>query len=309
MGRRLPDAITRNQGETDEEFADREKFSKRRLQIFKRIYQNYFLWQSLREAGHVGDVLVIEGVDYYLGDLMTGIDTLPDQQRRAFELICLQGYTESAATKIILPKSNWSTPVQQYSDDGLKKMVAAYDAKQDGTWDPVAAVKKTRRPRRKEDTAVSTPIESPEVPEQNGHAAPEQNGARTFSRIEHLDWSVCSEDNQRLADYINSVTGWTGNQAITGQQVKAVAFLRKPWYHSDGEKTHREQAAEAKKAEQAKFAYETEEQRKARHDAARRLRSAEAAAARAKKLQDEVRELRIKAGLDPETGEPSVALA
>lgn len=60
-------------------------------------------------------------------------------------MICLHGYTESAATAILLPNSRWSTPVQQYSDDGLKKMIIAYDAKQDGTWDPTVARRKRRK--------------------------------------------------------------------------------------------------------------------------------------------------------------------
>lgn len=138
MGRRLPSYDPDRDGDYNT--------SKRRIQVFKRIFQNYFHWQSLRETGEVGDVLCVDGEEIYFGDLMTGIDTLPLRQRQAFELICLRGYTESAATAILLPHSRWSTPVQQYSDDGLKKMVAAYDAKQDGTWDPRAARRKRRKP-------------------------------------------------------------------------------------------------------------------------------------------------------------------
>lgn len=141
MGRRLP----LFDPERDGDYAT----SKRRIQVFKRIYQNLYHWQSLRETGEVSDVLDVDGEEIYIGDLMTGIETLPLRQRQAFELICLRGYTESAATAILLPHSRWSTPVQQYSDDGLKKMVAAYDAKQTGTWDPATA----RRKRRKQPCA------------------------------------------------------------------------------------------------------------------------------------------------------------
>lgn len=153
MGRRLPDYDP----DRDGEYAT----SKRRIQLFKRVYQNYHHWCSLRETGEVDDTLDIDGEEIYLGDLMTGIETLPPRQRQAFELICLQGYTESAARDAILPLSKWTTPVQQYSDDGLKKMVAAYDAKQDGSWDPIAARRKRRRmpcqdtPERQE--SVATP--------------------------------------------------------------------------------------------------------------------------------------------------------
>jgi hypothetical protein len=169
MGRRLPPYDP----DKDGQYA----VSKRRIQIFKRVYQHYYHWQSLRESGEVNDVLNVDGEEIYLGDLMTGIDILPNRQRQAFELICLRGYTESAATAILLPNSRWSTPVQQYSDDGLKKMISAYDAKQNGTWDPVEARRKKR----------SRPCQ--DTPEQSESAATTQ-----FER------SVPSEKKLKSAD-------------------------------------------------------------------------------------------------------------
>lgn len=285
MGRKLP--------EYDPELDGPYETSKRRLKIFKRIYQNYYHWRSLRENGDVGDVITVEGEDYYLGDLLVGFETLPLQQRRAFDLICLQGYTESAATEVILPNSKWSTPVQQYSDDGLRKMVAAYDAKQRGEWDPRVALARKRPARKKE--PLMTLVETPEVPEDvHDEVAPK------FSRIAHLNWSVCSDDNQSLADYINSKTGL----GITGQQVKAVAFLRGPWYQSPERVAYREDQARRKEEEKAKYAYETPEQREARFEAARRLKSVETARRLAEQRMEEVRQLRTRAGLDPETGDP-----
>lgn len=77
------------------------------------------------------------GEEIYLGDLMVGIESLPPQQRRAFDLICLKAWTETDATKEILPDSKWSTPVQQYADTALARMVAAYDQYQvDGSTPP-----------------------------------------------------------------------------------------------------------------------------------------------------------------------------
>lgn len=158
VGRRLPSYDPDRDGEYST--------SKRRIQVFKRIYQNYYHWRSLRESGEVDDVLTVDGEEIYLGDLMTGIEALPHRQRQAFELICLRGYTESAATAILLPNSRWSTPVQQYSDDGLKKMVAAYDAKQDGTWDPAEARRKRRKkaPRPCQDTPEPSESTDASVP-------------------------------------------------------------------------------------------------------------------------------------------------
>lgn len=160
MGRRLPSYDP----EEDGEYAS----SKRRTQVFKRIYQHYYHWQSLRESGEVSDVLAVDGEEIYIGDLMTGIETLPLRQRQAFELICLRGYTESAATAILLPNSRWSTPVQQYSDDGLKKMIAAYDAKQNGTWNPETARRKRRKKAckdtPKEQESIATPVSECSLP-------------------------------------------------------------------------------------------------------------------------------------------------
>jgi sulfur relay (sulfurtransferase) DsrC/TusE family protein len=308
VGRKLPAPISRLKGETDEEFAAREQFSKRRLQIFKRVYQHYYHWRSLRETGEVGDVIVVEGVDYYLGDLLVGLPTLPAQQRKAFELICLHGYTENAATDIVLPKSKWSTPVQQYSDDGLRKMVAAYDAKQAGTWDPVAA--KQKRRRKKEDVMTASEA-TPEVPVETPESAPEASAqpvadteTKHKSRAQYWDWTKWSEDHESLAKYINDATGL----GITPAHVKAVSFLRKEWYHSPAQVQARQRRADERKAAEAKYAYETPEQRQARFAALRVSKQQEAATRKAQELADQIKDLRIQAGLDPETGEP-VAVA
>lgn len=110
---------------------------KRRLQWFKRTYQHLEHFQCLLESGEMpmpGIITTPEGEEIYLPDLMSGIEDLPPRQREAFTLICLQGYTETAATKVMLPNSRWSTPVQQYADTALARMVAAYDKKQQGVW-------------------------------------------------------------------------------------------------------------------------------------------------------------------------------
>lgn len=108
---------------------------KRRLQVFKRIYQHLDHFWALIEDGRMempGVLTLPTGEDVYLNDLLVGLDSLPRRQREAFELICLQGYTETAARDKMLPNSKSSTPVQQYSDSGLVRMVARYDEKQAG---------------------------------------------------------------------------------------------------------------------------------------------------------------------------------
>ena len=120
---------------------------KRRIQVMKRAYQHLEHWQALREDRGMGDVITddLTGEDIYLHDLMIGIDSLPPRQRQAFVLICLKGYTETAARDELLPNSKSSTPVQQYADSGLVRMVEAYDAKQAGHWPPPEQSKSIRR--------------------------------------------------------------------------------------------------------------------------------------------------------------------
>jgi len=113
---------------------------KRRLQIFKRLYQHLDHFSSLRETGRVdfdGVVTLPSGEDVYIPDLTVGLNYLPRRQREAFVLICMRGYTEAAARDELLPASKSSTPVQQYADSGLAKMVDLYDSKQAGFWPPL----------------------------------------------------------------------------------------------------------------------------------------------------------------------------
>jgi hypothetical protein len=129
--------------------------AKRRLQVFKRIYQNMEHWLALREDRGMDLVITDEltGEDIYFGDLLVGLDFLPRRQREAFELICLKGYTETAARDELLPNSKSSTPVQQYADSGLGGMVRAYDLMQAGKWPPSEEskpVKRKTKTRRKE---------------------------------------------------------------------------------------------------------------------------------------------------------------
>lgn len=293
MGRRLPGYDP----DKDGPYAS----SARRIQIFKRIYQNMEHWRALQEDSGMSPIITTidgEDVDYF--DLMTGYDALAHiapQQYKAFGLICLQGYTESAATKVLLPESKWSTPVQQYSDDGLKKMIAAYDEKQAGTWDPEAVKKKRRIPRRKKDN-VTAVVETPEVPDDTVDQ-PASVGEDLTPSVRQWDWTTWSSDHESLANYITD-----HGVDITPQQVKAVSFLREQWYKDPVQVKERQVRKEARRAQRDKFANETPEQRRARHLAARKAKSEQLTLARLKSIQDEIRSLREQAGLDPETGEP-----
>jgi len=99
---------------------------KRRLQIFRSIYINFYKWEALVESQNV-QFLNIDGEEVYFYDLLTGLESLPPRQRQAFELHLLFGMTEKeAASKMGFVK--WVTLVGQYSTAALKRMVASYDS-------------------------------------------------------------------------------------------------------------------------------------------------------------------------------------
>lgn len=123
--------------------------AKRRIQHMKRLFQHLEHFRSQLEAGNFTLPLIVTipdtGEEVYLEDLMCGIDSLPPRQREAFELICLGGWTETDATKVMLPDSRWSTPIQQYADSALIRMIESYDQKQAGTWKYVKYEAKTKK--------------------------------------------------------------------------------------------------------------------------------------------------------------------
>lgn len=106
---------------------------KRRIARFRSIYQHMPHWYEQMVAGQMDEVITTpEGEDIYYWDLLVGLGDLPPRQREAFELICMRGYTETAAAKKMLPNSRWSTTVQQHVNAALERMVARYDEQQSG---------------------------------------------------------------------------------------------------------------------------------------------------------------------------------
>lgn len=98
---------------------------KRRLQIFRRIYSNWWEWQSLVEQEQL-HFITVEGEVIYFHDLLVGLDKLPPRQKEAFLVHIIRGIPEREASKIM--GTSWVSLVGQYSTAALKKMVAAYDA-------------------------------------------------------------------------------------------------------------------------------------------------------------------------------------
>jgi hypothetical protein len=171
---------------------------KRRRQVFKRIYQNMEHWKALREDRGMASVITDEltGEDIDLGDLLVGLLYLPRRQREAFELICLKGYTETAARDELLPNSKSSTPVQQYADSGLISMIDAYDLKQIGKWPPAAKPKPVRKKTTRRRKEVATPTLAPIHPLLKKHL--DEARADILAQIEGLKVALKQVDDMLL---------------------------------------------------------------------------------------------------------------
>lgn len=130
--------------------------SKRRVQVFKNVYQHLEHWKALMEDRGMDPVITDpdSSEDIYIGDLLVGLDSLPPRQRQAFELICLRHYTEGAARDEAMPDSKSSTPVQQAAHSGLLRMITAYDLKQIGKWPPLEEPKPKKAPTRKKEPII-----------------------------------------------------------------------------------------------------------------------------------------------------------
>lgn len=103
---------------------------KRRHQLFRRLYNYFFEWGALIEAEGTSHFLILPGgEEVYRGDLLVGLESLSENHKLAFTLICLQGMTESQACEEGFGRI---VPVQQWADAALKKMVKAYDEQQSG---------------------------------------------------------------------------------------------------------------------------------------------------------------------------------
>lgn len=109
---------------------------RRRIQYFKRIYLHMPHWREQILTGAMTDIITIPETseDICYGDLLVGHDRLSPRQRQAFDLICLQGFTETAAAAVMVPDARWSTNVQQHVNAALERMVAAYDEYQSGVF-------------------------------------------------------------------------------------------------------------------------------------------------------------------------------
>jgi hypothetical protein len=193
--------------------------TKKRKQIYKRCFLHIQHWQALIEDHGMSDVITSdEGEDIYLRDLLVGLDYLPPRQRQAFELICLRGFTETAARDVLLPNSTSSTPVQQSAESALIRMIAYYDDKQAGVWPPEP--KTTRKKSRSIIMTVVHPLVRRHLEEARKNITAEIDGLKVaLGQVEELLKTATAGPQSPTPQLINQVVSSTD----TGQLVNAAS--------------------------------------------------------------------------------------
>ena len=82
--------------------------------LLELILKNYWEFKALLEDEGIDEIDLDNGVTINFHDLLKGLDELPPKQRQAIDLICIQGYREVEAAKIMQYES-WSSPVGSLS--------------------------------------------------------------------------------------------------------------------------------------------------------------------------------------------------
>jgi hypothetical protein len=91
---------------------------------FARLLKNYASWVSLIESdGGPHTITLPSGQEIHYLDILDGFAILPERQRQAVWLMCVQDLSEAETAKI-MGFLNWPTPVQQYKNYGLAKLIA-----------------------------------------------------------------------------------------------------------------------------------------------------------------------------------------
>ena len=98
---------------------------RRRKDLLKRILRNYALWQAYYEDEGL-TVITIEGEEWHFLDILSGIEQLPERQRQALWLYCVEDMRQVDVAKQ-MGFEKWSTPVQQYRSIALTKLVQYHD--------------------------------------------------------------------------------------------------------------------------------------------------------------------------------------
>lgn len=117
--------------------------AKRRL--FAKMLKHFAEWLSLVESEGL-TTITVEGEEYHYLDILSAFEVLPPRQREAVWLMCIEDRSEQDVAQR-MGFTSWPTPVQQYKNFGLAKMMVYQNASIDGKATMMKNSAKYRKPK------------------------------------------------------------------------------------------------------------------------------------------------------------------
>lgn len=106
--------------------AESPRFKEKR-KTFSRVLKNYAAWKSLVESEGLFSIKLRDGEELHYMDILEGFKVLPPRQRQAVWLMCVEDKSEVEVAEIMGFQS-WPTPVQQYKNIGLARLIKYQEA-------------------------------------------------------------------------------------------------------------------------------------------------------------------------------------
>lgn len=105
--------------------AETAQFKEKR-RVFAKVLKNFAKWMSLVESEGLFTITV-EGEEMHYMDVLNSFEVVPTRQRQAVWLMCIEDRSEQDVAKI-MGFTSWPTPVQQYKNLGLSRMMRFLNA-------------------------------------------------------------------------------------------------------------------------------------------------------------------------------------
>lgn len=108
--------------------AESNEFKEKR-KVYARVLKKYAYWKSLVEAEgeQFATIKLPGGQEIHYMDVLEGFKVLPPRQRQAVWLMCVEDRSEAEVAQIMDFK-NQITPVQQYKNFGLARLIEYQEA-------------------------------------------------------------------------------------------------------------------------------------------------------------------------------------
>jgi len=90
--------------------------------LLESVLKNYNEFRALYEQEGIDELTLDNGYVINIHDILSGINSLPQRQRQAVILVCIDNMKEVDAARV-MKFNRWSSQVGSYKRLGLKKLI------------------------------------------------------------------------------------------------------------------------------------------------------------------------------------------